>query len=142
MLLVVDLDVCMSVVLEDVQPYKLLLVDDDTIPSASTSLCAASCVYRRGNLTDSEVSLQTIHRWIVCRAKLNLSKSPDADVLKSIRLKLQRQVDAGATTLLIKVKPHWGDPLNEEADIRTELGRLNECKETIWNDSSVRTVYQ
>ena len=26
--------------------------------------------------------------------------------------------------------------MNEEADIRTELGRLKEYKETIWNDSS------
>ena len=55
-------------------------------------------------LTDSEVSLQDIHKWICCGAKLNLSKSPDADVLKASILKLQRRVDAGATTLLIKVK--------------------------------------
>jgi hypothetical protein len=32
-------------------------------------------------LTDSEVSLQAIHKWIDCGAKLNLSKSPDADIL-------------------------------------------------------------
>ena len=41
MLLVVDLDVCMCVVLEAVQPRKLVVVDDDTIPSAAASLCAA-----------------------------------------------------------------------------------------------------
>ena len=93
-------------------------------------------------LTDSEASLQTIHKWIGCGAKLNLSKSPDADVLKAIILKLQRRVDAGATTLLIKVKAHRGDPLNEETDIRVELGLLQEYKETTWNDSSDRTVYQ
>jgi ribonuclease HI len=51
-------------------------------------------------------------------------------------------VQAGATTLLIKVKAHRGDPLNEEADIRAEMGRLKEYKETIWNDSSDRTVYE
>ena len=45
-------------------------------------------------------------------------------------------------TLLIKVKTYRGDPLNEEADIRAELGRLKEHKETIWNDSTDRTVYQ
>ena len=49
---------------------------------------------------------------------------------------------AGATTLLIKVKAHRGDPLNEETDIRAEVGRLKEYKETIWNDSSDRTVYE
>ena len=72
----------------------------------------------------------------------NLSKSPDADVLKDIVLKLQRRVEAGAMTLMIKVKTHRGDPLNEEVDIRVELDRLKEYKETIWNDSSDRTVYQ
>jgi hypothetical protein len=41
-------------------------------------------------LTDSEDSLQAIHKWIVCGAKLNLSKSPDADILKAIIFKLQK----------------------------------------------------
>ena len=64
------------------------------------------------------------------------------DVLKAIVLKLQKRVEAGATTLLMKIKAHRGDPLNEEADIRAELGRLKEYKERIWNDSSDRTVYE
>jgi ribonuclease HI len=93
-------------------------------------------------LTDSEASLQAIHKWIGCGAKLNLSKSADADVLKVIVLKLQKRVEAGAATLLIKVKSHRGDPMNEEADIRAELGRLKKHKETIWDDSTDRTVYQ
>ena len=93
-------------------------------------------------LTDSEATLQAIHKWIGGGSKLNLSRSPDADVLKTMILKLQKRVEAGATTLLIKVKDHRGDPLNEEADIRSELDRLKEYKETIWNDSSDRTVYE
>jgi hypothetical protein len=44
--------------------------------------------------------------------------SSDSDVLKKIILKLQKRVQAGATTLLVKVKTHRGDPLNEEVDIR------------------------
>jgi hypothetical protein len=92
--------------------------------------------------TDVKTSLQVIHKWITCGTKLNLSESPVVDVLKVIMLKLQKRVEAGATTLLIKVKSHRGDPLNEEADIRTEVGRLKEHKETIWNDSSDRSVYQ
>ena len=87
-------------------------------------------------LTDSEASLQAIHKWIGCGAKLNLSKSPDVDILKTIILKLQKRVDAGTVTLLIKVKVHRGDPLNEETDIRSELGRRNAYKETIWIDLS------
>jgi hypothetical protein len=73
---------------------------------------------------------------------LNLSRSPDVDVLKDIVLKLQKRVETGATTLMIKSQTLRGDPLNEEEDIRAELGRLKEYKETIWNDSSDRTVYE
>ncbi len=51
-------------------------------------------------------------------------------------------MEPGAATLLIKVKVHRGDPLNEEADIRVELGRQKAYKETIWDDLSGRTVYQ
>ena len=40
---------------------------------------------------------------------MNLSRSSDADVLKTIILKLEQRVEAGATTLLIKVKVHRGD---------------------------------
>ncbi len=38
-------------------------------------------------LTDIEAILQAIHRWIGYGAKLNLSKTPDADVLKRIIIK-------------------------------------------------------
>ena len=92
--------------------------------------------------SNSESSLQTIHKWIDGGVKLNLSKSSDTDVLRLILLKLQRRVEAWATTLLIKVKVHRGDPLNEESEIWSELHRLKEYKETIWNDSSDRTVHQ
>jgi hypothetical protein len=69
-------------------------------------------------LTVSEAPLQVIQKWIGGGVKLSLSRSPDADVLKVIVLKLQKRVEAGGTTLLIKVKAHRGDPLNEETDIR------------------------
>jgi hypothetical protein len=54
-------------------------------------------------------------------------------ILKAIVIKLQKRAEAGAATLLIKVKAHRGEPLNEEADIRAELGRLKEDNETIWS---------
>jgi hypothetical protein len=37
---------------------------------------------------------------------------------KEIVIKLQKRVTAGAATLLVRVKPHRGDSINEEADIR------------------------
>ena len=67
---------------------------------------------------------------------------PNADVLKTIILKLQKRVKTGATTLLIKVKVHRGDPLNEEADIRAELGHLKGHQEVKWNDPTNRTIYR
>ena len=45
--------------------------------------------------TDSEASLQAIHKWIGCGARLNLSKSPDADILKVIILKLKKEWKQG-----------------------------------------------
>ncbi len=60
----------------------------------------------REYLTDSETILQTIHRWIGCGVKLNLSKSPDQYVLKNIIIKLQKRVLVGTTTLLVKVNVH------------------------------------
>jgi hypothetical protein len=88
-------------------------------------------------LTDNESILQGIHRWIGCGTKLNLSKSPDADVLKKIMMKLQKRVLAGEATSLVKVKTHKGDPLKrEEEDIRAEVGRRKEIKEVGWNTAS------
>ena len=42
----------------------------------------------------------------------------------------------------MKVKGHRGDALNEEADIRAEMGRRKKQKEVRWNRPTSRTVYQ
>jgi ribonuclease HI len=93
-------------------------------------------------LTDSEVTLQVINKWIGGGAKLSLAKTADADVLKTIIVKLQQRVKAKAATLLIKVKTHRGCPLNEEEDIRAEMGRMKQEKEKTWNTPTNRTIYQ
>jgi hypothetical protein len=46
-----------------------------------------------------------------------------------------------AATLLVKVTAHRGDPLNEEADIRAEIGRLKDPGEITSNDPTEITVY-
>ena len=61
-------------------------------------------------------------------------------MFKGIIIKLQKRVKAGAATLLIKVKAHRGGPLNEEADIRVEMGRLKEDKEKTWSTQTDRTI--
>jgi ribonuclease HI len=93
-------------------------------------------------LTDSEATLQTINKWIGGGDKLNLAKTADTDVLKAIIVKLQQRVKAKAATLLVKVKTHRGYPLNEEADIRAEMGRMKSDKEKTWDTSTNRTIYQ
>ncbi len=93
-------------------------------------------------LTDSEATLQAINKWIGGGAKLNLAKTADADVLKAIIVKLQQRVRAKAATLLVKVKAHRGCPLNEELDIRAEMGRMKPDKEKTWDTPTNRTFHQ
>ena len=93
-------------------------------------------------MTDSEATLQVINKWIGGGAKLSLARSPDGEILKAIIIKLQRRAKAGAATLLIKVKAHRGDPLNEEADIRAEMGRLKEENEKTLSSQTNQTIYQ
>ncbi len=75
-------------------------------------------------LTDRETTLQAINKWIGGGAKLSLAKTADTDILRVIIVNLQQRVKAKAANLLIKVKAHHGCPLNEEADIRAEMGRM------------------
>jgi hypothetical protein len=69
-------------------------------------------------------------------------KTADADILRVIVIKLQQQVKAKVSTLLIKVKAHRGCPLNEETDIRTEMGRMKKEQEKTWSTPTNRTIYQ
>jgi hypothetical protein len=39
------------------------------------------------------------------------------------------------------VKVHHGDPLNEEVDIRVEMGRMKEEQEKTWTEPTNRTIY-
>ena len=93
-------------------------------------------------LTDSEDTLQAINKWIGGGAKLSLAQTADADALRVIIVKLQQRVKAKAATLLIKVKAHRGCPLNEEEDIRSEMGRMKQEKEKTWSTPTNRTIYQ
>ena len=93
-------------------------------------------------LTASEPTVQVINKWIGGGSKLSLAKTADADILKTIIIKLQKRVQANSGTLLLKVKAHRGCPLNEKADIRTEMGRRKPEQERTWNEPTNRTVFQ
>ena len=75
-------------------------------------------------------------------AKLSLAKTADADILKTIIIKLQKRVQAKSGTLMLKVKAHRGCPLNEEADIRAEMGRRKPEQQRTWDEPTNRTVFQ
>ena len=61
-------------------------------------------------LTDCESTLQAIHKWVGCRAKLNLSKSPDADVLKKIIIKLAKESPSGSSDSTSEGQSPQGGP--------------------------------
>ncbi len=83
--------------------------------------------------TDSETTLLVINKWTGGGVKLNLVKTVDTDILRTIVIKLQKRIQSKSKTLLIKVKVNRGYPLNEETDIRAEMGRMKEEQEKTWS---------
>ena len=72
-------------------------------------------------LCDSEASLNKISRWIGSGPRTTLAGDANADIMISI---IERErVQKGARTLMIKVKAHHGEPLNERADTQAENAR-------------------
>jgi hypothetical protein len=104
------------------------------------ALYALTCIFKKTFTEHNRTALQAINKWIGGGAKLSLAKTADADILRSI--KLQQRVQAKAATLLMKVKAHRGCPLNEDADIRAEMGRRKEEQERTWSTPTNRTIYQ
>ena len=56
------------------------------------------------------------------------SGPPNEDLLRPIIEMLRQRVGIGTATVLLKVKAHRGEPLNEEADDCAHLGRLVEAE--------------
>ena len=67
--------------------------------------------------------LCAIKKWVGQGGKATLATVPDADILREIVCLLTQRVRTGRTTLLIKVKSHRGEPINERADTLEEEGR-------------------
>ena len=88
---------------------------------------------------DSENTLNTLLKWVGEGARVALHHCDDADILREVLKLLHERHANKASTFLIKVKAHRGEPLNEGADTEAEYGRENEC--IIWNDRTNRMVY-
>jgi hypothetical protein len=93
-------------------------------------------------LTDNESTLRTINKWMGGGGNLILAKTVDTDILRVIVIKLQERVQTKVATLLIKGKTYRGHPLNEETDIRSEMGRRKGGQEKTCHTPTNRTIYQ
>ena len=62
--------------------------------------------------------------WLGEGGKANLATKPNADIMREVLCTLRTRIDAGGSTLLVKVKSHRGEPINEQADDLAEEGRL------------------
>ena len=68
-------------------------------------------------LCDNQSLLKAVNRWIGEGGKPTLVGAPDADIQAAAIEILRKRIAAGTATFLVKVKAHWGEPANEEADI-------------------------
>ena len=64
------------------------------------------------------------------------------NLLRPIIEKLRQRVVKGTAALLLKVKAHRGEPLNEEADDCADHGRLVEAEHKEWSDRSEKVIFR
>jgi len=77
-------------------------------------------------LCDSACLLSSSQKWIGEGKSPSMHGNPDADIMRDIVQLLHERIEQGLLTIFIKIKAHWGDPLNELADRWADEGRLSE----------------
>jgi len=92
-------------------------------------------------LCDNQGLLKAVKRWVGEGVKAMLVGAPDADILLEAIEELQKRTAAGATTFLVKVKAHRGEPANEEANIQADKAMSGKDVPTEWHDRTNRAVY-
>ena len=71
-----------------------------------------------------------------------MAMAPDADILRKILEVFRERIEAVATTFLIKIKAHRGEPMNEEADTLAEAGREKEKDTAKWTERTQRLIFK
>jgi len=71
-------------------------------------------------LCNNQALLKALTRWVGEGGKATVVGAPDADILREAIEELWKRPTAGAATLLVKVRAHWGEPANAEADIQAD----------------------
>ena len=75
-------------------------------------------------LCDNQSVLTVVNGWLGEGGKATLATAPNADIMREVFYTLRTRIDAGGSTLLVKVKSHRGEPINEQANDLAEEGRL------------------
>ena len=77
-------------------------------------------------LSDSAFFLSSSQKWTGEGKSPSMYGNPDADIMRDIVHLLRERIDQGLLTILIKIKAHHGDPLNELGDRWAGEGRQSE----------------
>jgi len=85
-------------------------------------------------LCDNQALLKAAKKWVGEGGKATLVGVPDADILMAAIQGLQNGTTAGATTFLVKVKAHRGEPANEVANIQADKSISGKDVPTEWHD--------
>ncbi len=93
-------------------------------------------------LCDNAAVLCAIKKWVGQGGKATLATAPDADILLEIVCLLTQRVRAGRATFLLKVKSHWGEPINERVDTLAEEGREIPDDNKRWDDRTDRMTFE
>ena len=93
-------------------------------------------------LLDCKIEMTEIRKWIGEGSRAFLAGTANADIVQEIIETIRTRVRAGAVTLLVKVKAHRGEPMNEEADDCADIGRSMEAEMKEWTDRSERMIFK
>ena len=93
-------------------------------------------------LLDCKSEITEIGKWLGEGSRATMAGVANEDLLRPIIEMLRQRVETGAVTVLLKVKAHRGEPLNEEADDCADLGRLVEAEHKEWTDRSERIIFR
>ena len=93
------------------------------------------------NLCDNAAVLSGVKGWIGEGSKASLAKNMDDDIMREILQVLRQRSQTNAATILVKVKSHRGEPVNENADVTANKGRQASDDSAQWNEASGRLVF-
>ena len=91
-------------------------------------------------LCDNQALLKAVQRWVGEGGKATLVGAPDADIVLEALEELRKRTTAGATTFLVKVKAHRGEPANKEANIQADKAISGKDVPTEWHDRTNRVI--